>query len=250
MSIFDLTGKIAIVTGGNRGLGKAIALELARAGAHIAIISTQKNIEIEQEIAAIGVKCESFAFNLADFDQYHACIARIVERFGAIDILVNNAGIQRRHQSIAFPKKDWDEVLDINASAIFFMCQEVGKIMINQGSGKIINLASLLSFQGGMTVPAYAASKAAVMGFSKSLANEWASLGVNVNCIAPGYMKTDMNTALLDNPTRNAQIMDRIPAGRWGNPEDIAGAAVFLASNAARYIHGHTLVVDGGWLGR
>lgn len=247
---FDLTGKVAIVTGGSRGLGKGMAIGLAKAGANIAIVNRNVPQEVINEVESLGVKCKGYEFDLRSFEKYDDLISNIVSDFGTIDILVNNAGVQKRHPSVEFPKEDWDFVTDINCDAVFFMCQKVGKIMIEKGYGKIINLASLLSFQGGLTVPAYAAAKGAVMQFTKALSNEWASLGINVNCIAPGYMATDMNTALINNETRNRQILERIPAGRWGNPEDMAGAAVFLASPASDYINGFTIAVDGGWLGR
>lgn len=250
MNPFDLTGKLAIVTGASQGLGKGIAKGLANAGANIVIIDRNKNEDTVKEIQDFGVTCECIEFDLSQIDKYDELINGIHEKYGHIDILVNNAGVQRRHPSVEFPKEDWDFVININMNAVFFLCQAVGRIMLQQGHGKIINMASLLSFQGGFTVPAYTASKSAVMGFTKSLANEWASKGVNVNCIAPGYMATEMNTAIMADETRNRQISERIPAGRWGKPEDLAGAAVYLASSASDYVHGHTLVVDGGWMGR
>ncbi|MBB3321601.1 2-dehydro-3-deoxy-D-gluconate 5-dehydrogenase KduD [Atlantibacter sp. RC6] len=249
-NVFDLSGKNAVVTGGSRGLGKSFALSLANAGANIIIVDIDRNEQTEKEIAALGVNCETVVFDLANFANYDELVASILSKYQKIDILVNNAGIQRRHPSANFPKADWDLVLDINQNAVFFMCQAFGRHMIEKGYGKIINIASLLSFQGGLTIPAYAAAKSAVLGFSKSLSNEWASKGVNVNCIAPGYIATEMNTALMNDEVRNRQILERIPAGRWGNPEDLGGAAVFLASPASDYINGHAIVVDGGWMGR
>lgn len=249
-NLFDLKGKVAVVTGGSRGLGKEMALGLASAGADVVIIARSVSSELLQEIEEQGVKTLGINFDLSKFEEYDSMIEEIVQKMGKIDILVNNAGVQRRHPSVEFPKEDWDFVMNINANSVFLLCQKVGRMMILQGSGKIINLASLLSFQGGYTVPAYAASKGAVIQFTKSLANEWASLGVNVNCIAPGYMATNMNTALMEDSKRSSQIMDRIPAGRWGKPEDTKGAAIFLASRASDYIHGHTIAIDGGWLGR
>lgn len=247
---FDLTGKVALVTGGSKGLGKAIAIGLAKSGADIAILNRNIPDEVIEEIKSYGVKCRGYEFDLREFNKYDELISSVVKDMGTIDILVNNAGVQKRHPSVEFPKEDWDFVTDINCDAVFFMCQKVGKIMIEKGYGKIINLASLLSFQGGLTVPAYAAAKGAVIQFTKSLSNEWAKLGINVNCISPGYMATEMNTALINDETRNRQILERIPAGRWGKPEDIAGTAVFLASSASDYINGFTIAVDGGWLGR
>lgn len=248
--LFDLSGKVAVVTGGTRGLGKDMAIGLASAGADIAVIGRHVGTEVLEEIRSEGVKAVGFTYDLANFDGYDQLIQDIVDEMGQIDILINNAGVQKRHPAVQFPKEDWDFVMDVNANAVFFMCQKVGKRMLEHGYGKIINVASLLSFQGGFTVPAYAASKGAVIQFTKSLANEWASQGVNVNCIAPGYMATDMNTALIEDENRNTQILQRIPAGRWGKPEDMRGAAIFLASPASDYVHGYTIAVDGGWLGR
>jgi 2-deoxy-D-gluconate 3-dehydrogenase len=248
---FHLDGKIAIVTGGNRGLGKAMSWGLAQAGADIAIVQRSPGeSEIAKKIKQLGRKCITIQFDLSRSSAVQEIVDQVLDEFGRIDILVNNAGVQRRAPSVEFPEEFWDEVMNVNAKSVFFLCQAVGKVMIKQGKGKIINIASLLSFQGGFTVPAYAASKGAVAQFTKSLSNEWAKLGVNVNAIAPGYIATDMNTALINDETRNRQILERIPAGRWGDPEDLAGAVVFLASEASDYIHGETIVVDGGWMGR
>lgn len=247
---FDLTGKNAIVTGASRGIGKSLAMSLANAGANIIIIDVARDEQTELAIKQYNVSCETFTFDLANFDKYENLISDIIKKYQHIDILINNAGIQRRHPSVDFPKNDWDLVININMNAVFFMCQQVGKHMIEQGYGKIVNIASLLAFQGGYTIPAYTAAKSAVAGFSKSLSNEWASKGITINCIAPGYIATEMNTALMNDETRNRQILERIPAGRWGNPEDLGGAAVFLSSSASDYINGFTIAVDGGWLGR
>ncbi|MFN7250541.1 MAG: 2-dehydro-3-deoxy-D-gluconate 5-dehydrogenase KduD [Anaerobacillus sp.] len=249
-NLFDLSGKVAVVTGGTRGLGKDMALGLANAGADVVIIGRTVDPQVVKEIENEGVRALGISFDLLDFDQYDALIDQIVNKMGQIDILLNNAGVQKRHPSVDFPKDDWDFVMDVNANAVFFMCQKVGKLMLEKGYGKIINIASLLSFQGGLTVPAYAASKGAVMQFTKSLSNEWAKYGINVNCIAPGYMTTEMNTAIIADEKRNTQILERIPAGRWGKPEDMKGAAIFLASSASDYVNGFTMAVDGGWLGR
>ncbi len=246
MSLFDLKGKVAIVTGGNRGLGKAMALELARSGATIALVDIKVSNETLADFEKEGLKATGYDFNLTHFDEYSSLVAKILKDQGSIDILVNNAGVKKSHPAVEYPKNDWDFVMDINATAVFYMCQTVGKIMIEKGYGKIINMASLLSFQGGTTVPSYAASKGAVMQFSKSLSNEWASKGVNVNCIAPGNFNTEMSADFIHNP----KILERTPAGRWGEPEDLAGTAVYLASKASDYVNGHTLVVDGGILGR
>jgi 2-deoxy-D-gluconate 3-dehydrogenase len=245
----QLDGKIAVVTGASRGLGRAVAVAYAKEGARIALVCRG---EADATINEINdeAKCKVFHFDLSDVDGIGGLVDNIVDYYGTVDILFNNAGAQSRHPCVEFPKNDWDYVLNVNCDAVFFLCQKVGKIMLERGSGKIINMASLLSFQGGFTVPAYAASKGAVMQFTKSLSNEWAKFGINVNCIAPGYMETDMNTALILDPIRSKQILERIPAGRWGKPEDIAGTAVFLASPASDYINGTILPVDGGWLGR
>lgn len=247
---FDLTGKNAIVTGASRGIGKSLAMSLANAGANIIIIDVIRDEQTEQEIQNYNVTCETITFDLSHFEQYADLISSIIQKYKHIDILINNAGIQRRYPSVDFPKHDWDLVININMNAVFFMCQQVGKHMLERGYGKIVNIASLLAFQGGYTIPAYTAAKSAVAGFSKSLSNEWASKGITINCIAPGYIATEMNTALMNDEIRNRQILERIPAGRWGNPEDLGGAAVFLSSSASDYINGFTIAVDGGWLGR
>ncbi|MBI0028202.1 2-dehydro-3-deoxy-D-gluconate 5-dehydrogenase KduD [Gilliamella sp. B14448G11] len=247
---FDLTGKNAIVTGASRGIGKSLAISLANAGANIIIIDVTRDEQTEQEIQKYNVTCETITFDLSHFEQYADLISSIIQKYQRIDILINNAGIQRRYPSVDFPKHDWDLVININMNAVFFMCQQVGKHMLERGYGKIVNIASLLAFQGGYTIPAYTAAKSAVAGFSKSLSNEWASKGITINCIAPGYIATEMNTALMNDEIRNRQILERIPAGRWGNPEDLGGAAVFLSSSASDYINGFTIAVDGGWLGR
>ncbi|MCM3390176.1 SDR family NAD(P)-dependent oxidoreductase [Ureibacillus chungkukjangi] len=248
--LFDLTGKNAVVTGGSRGLGKDIALGLAEAGANVAIISRTESPETVKELESFGVKAVSIANDISDLALHKELLSIIEEKLGNIDILVNNAGVQKRHPAVEFPQEDWNYVMNVNANAVFSLCQTFGKPMLERGYGKIINVASLLSFQGGLTVPAYAASKGAVMQFTKSLANEWASKGVNVNCVAPGYMATDMNEALIQDEVRSRQIMERIPAGRWGSGKDMQGAVVFLASGASDYVHGFTMAIDGGWLGR
>jgi len=249
-NFFDVRGKVAVITGGNRGLGRAMAEGFADCGADVAIISTKHAPEVEEALKARGVRGKSYAFNLGDFAGYDALIAEIVSDFGTIDILINNAGVQRRADAVEFPEAEWDFVVDLDMKAPFLLCQKAGRIMLEKGYGKIINLASLLSFQGGLRVPAYAAAKAGVSGFTKSLANEWAQHGVNINAIAPGYMATEMNEALLVDEDRNSQILARIPAGRWGTPDDLVGTALFLASPASDYVNGFTIAVDGGWLGR
>ncbi|MCL7745759.1 glucose 1-dehydrogenase [Halalkalibacter sp. MEB205] len=251
MSIFNIESKVALVTGGNRGVGKAIALAFADAGVNVIIVSRSGNAgEVVKEVTDRGVKCVSIQHDIGDINRVDELVDKAYSTFGKVDILVNNAGVQRRSPSVEFSEEDWDFVHQVNTKAVFFLCQAFGKKMLEVNEGKIINLASLLSFQGGFTVPAYAASKGAVAQLTKSLSNEWASQGVNVNAVAPGYIATDMNEALINDEKRSKEILGRIPAGRWGKPEDIAGAVVFLATPAANYIHGEILVVDGGWMGR
>ncbi|MFG6147830.1 2-dehydro-3-deoxy-D-gluconate 5-dehydrogenase KduD [Halobacillus sp. B23F22_1] len=251
MEYFNLDGKVALVTGGNRGLGGAMAYGLAEAGADVAIVQrSTEETDVVTNIRELGRKCEVFSFDISETNRLSELVDSVNETFGKIDILVNNAGVQHRSPAAEFSEEDWDFVIDVNQKAVFFLCQLVGRKMLKQGSGKIINLASLLSFQGGYTVPAYAAAKGGVAQFTKSLSNEWASQNVNVNAIAPGYMATDMNTALIQDESRNRQILERIPAGRWGKPEDMVGAAIFLASRASDYINGEIITVDGGWMGR
>ncbi len=250
LDIFNLQGQVALFTGASRGLGKAMAVGLAKAGADVAVVGRKHDQDVLDQIAAQGRTGRFYEHDLADIDGIPALVAKVQADFGKIDILVNNAGVQSRHKAAEFPRKDWNFVIDVNMNAVFFMCQEVGKLMLAQGKGKIINIASLLSFQGGLTVPAYAAAKGAVAQFTKSLSNEWASQGININCIAPGYMDTEMNTALMADATRSRQILERIPAARWGKPEDMVGAAIYLASRASDYVNGTTITIDGGWLGR
>ena len=246
----QLENKVAVVTGANRGIGKAIAVSYAREGAHVALVCRGSPDETMKDISSAGGKCKAFNYDLSDVKGIEGLVQKIADECGTIDILFNNAGVIIRNPSVNFPLDDWSRVMDINCNAVFFFCRHAGKIMIEKGYGKIINMASLLSFQGGVNVPAYAASKGAVMQFTKSLSNEWAKLGINVNCIAPGYFSTDMTAALRDDPGRSSQILERIPAGRWGEPEDITGAAVFLASSVSDYVNGIVLPIDGGWLGR
>ena len=249
---FSLAGRRALVTGASRGLGRAIALGLAGAGADVVCASSRAGgaAATADAVRAIGREAWDTAADLADRDAVGA-LAREAERLaGPIDILVNNAGTTRRHPATDFPIADWDAVLRPNLDAAWILAQHFGRAMVARGHGKIINVASLLSFSGGITVPAYAASKHAIAGLTKALANEWARHGVQVNAVAPGYFRTDNTQRLQDDPIRNAEISARIPAGRWGEPEDIAGAVVFLASPAANYVSGHVLVVDGGWMAR
>ena len=248
---FRLTGKNALVTGSSRGMGAAIAIALAEAGANVALHASHNvpNSVIEQ-VEATGARVLALAADLSRPDCAPQLVESTIASFGSIDILVNNAGITRRAPAVDYSTSDWDDVLATNLTSVFRLCQAAGRSMLAQGSGKIVNIASLLSFQGGITVPAYAAAKGGVAQLTKALANEWAARGVQVNAIAPGYMATDLTQALQDNESRNRQILERIPAARWGSPQDVAGAAVFLASSASDYISGHVLAVDGGWLAR
>lgn len=247
MSPFSLEGKKALVTGANTGIGQAIAVAMAAAGAEVICAGRQASDETLDIIAKAG---KGSARNmLLDFADPMAATG--VFEAEQIDILVNNAGIIRRADSVDFSETDWDDVMDINLKAVFFTCQAFGKaVMARSGQGAIVNIASLLSFQGGIRVPSYTAAKHGVSGITKILANEWAAKGVNVNAIAPGYIATNNTQALREDPERNKAILERIPAGRWGDPEDIAETAVFLCSRAAKYIHGAILNVDGGWLAR
>ncbi len=247
---FSLSGQTAIVTGGNVGLGQAIALALAQAGADIVSVARRPSAETGAQISALGHKFLSIEADLSSTAPIAGIVDQTLAQFGRIDILVNNAGIIRRNDSVDFTEEDWDAVIDTNLKSAFFLAQAAGRPMIAQGRGKIINIASMLSFQGGIRVPSYTASKSGLAGLTKLLACEWAPKGVNVNAIAPGYMSTDNTEALRADPTRNAQIMDRIPAGRWGEAADLGGAAVFLASAASDYVHGAIIPVDGGWLAR
>jgi 2-deoxy-D-gluconate 3-dehydrogenase len=247
---FDLSGKTALVTGGGRGLGFGISKALLQAGADVIIFSRNPvSTDLNECADSLGRRVHSVAVDLADTTSIATAAASLLAQF-RVDILVNNAGTQDRYPSVDFPLEAWDRVLDINLRAVFQLCQLFGRPMLERGEGKIVNFASLLSFQGGVNVPAYAASKGAVAQLTKALCNEWSSRGVNVNAIAPGYMATDMNAALLADPVRFEQLSVRIPAGRWGRPEDIGNVVVFLASDAAAYIHGQVLAVDGGWLAR
>ena len=247
---FDLAGKAAIVTGANTGIGQAIAVALALAGADVALAGRSRADETAAQVEAAGRRALLVEADLGSTDPVQRVVDGTLGAFGRLDILVNNAGIIRRAEAADFSEADWDAVIDTNLKSLFFLCQAAGRHMLGQGRGKIVNIASLLSFQGGIRVPSYAAAKSGVAGLTRALANEWAGRGVNVNAIAPGYIATNNTAALQADETRNRQILERIPAGRWGDPKDIAGAAVFLASPAADYVNGHILAVDGGWLGR
>jgi 2-dehydro-3-deoxy-D-gluconate 5-dehydrogenase len=249
--MFRLDGQVALVTGSSRGLGAAMATALAEAGADVVLHDRCCAGDTEQAIRErTGVRTACIVADLMDRAATVQLVEDAVEKMGKIDILVNNAGIIRRAPAVIHDDLDWDEVIEINLTAVFRLCRAAGAKMVAQGHGKIVNIASLLSFQGGVTVPSYAAAKGGVAQITKALANEWASKGVNVNAIAPGYMKTDNTKALVEDPVRYRQITDRIPAGRWGEPADLAGPVVFLASKASDYLNGHVLVVDGGWMGR
>ena len=248
---FNLTGRVAIVTGASRGLGAGMAIGLAEAGADLVVVASSARLqETVDKIKALGRRCIGVQADLIDTKVIPKIIDAAVAEYGRIDILVNCAGIIRRAPAIEFSEQDWDDVIQINQKSLFFLCQAAAKEMLKQKKGKIINIASLLSFQGGIIVPSYAAAKSAVAGLTKALANEWASLGINVNAIAPGYMATEMTEALQKSAERAPAILARIPAGRWGTPEDRKGLAVFLASDAAEYVQGQVIAVDGGWLGR
>jgi len=249
--MFDLTGKTALVTGVNTGLGQGMALALAEAGADIALIGRTEPTETLQAIAKTGVKSHSIKADLEAADDVSHIIAEAISKLGRADILVNNAGIIKRNEAINFTPHEWDAVMNVNLRTLFFLSQSFARQLIaNKKGGKIINIASVLTFQGGIRVPSYTASKSGIGGLTKALANEWAQHGINVNAIAPGYFKTSITAALQADKKRNAEILDRIPSGRWGQPSDLGGAVVFLASKASDYVQGITLPVDGGWLSR
>ncbi|QSX73960.1 2-dehydro-3-deoxy-D-gluconate 5-dehydrogenase KduD [Lysobacter arenosi] len=248
--IFNLQGKVAVVTGANTGLGQGIALALAQAGADIAAAGTSAPTETAEKVRALGRRFIAIEANLSSLEPVDRIVGETLDGLGGLDILVNNAGMIRRADAVDFSEQDWDDVMNVNLKSAFFLAQAAGRHMIGQGSGKIINIASMLSFQGGIRVPSYAASKSGIAGITRLLANEWASKGLNVNAIAPGYMVTNNTAQLRADEDRNAQILGRIPAGRWGEPSDLGGAAVFLASRASDYVNGAIIPVDGGWLAR
>ncbi|MSR81790.1 MAG: SDR family oxidoreductase [Candidatus Latescibacteria bacterium] len=249
---FRLDGKVALVTGCRRGIGKGLALALAEAGADIVGVSASlvPGSEVEREVKASGRRFWPFACDLGDRQALYTFVEMVKAEVGVVDMLINNAGIIRRAPAVEHSDAYWDEVVGINLDAQYILAREFGKEMVARGRGKIVFTASVLTFQGGITVPGYAAAKGAIGTLTMALANEWAGKGVNVNAIAPGYIATDNNQALRDDPVRSGQLMTRIPAGRWGQPDDLKGAVVFLCSEAASYVHGSILVVDGGWLGR
>ncbi len=249
---FKLTGKVAIVTGCSTGLGQGMSFAFAEAGAKIVGVDYVDNSDdTKKKVEAAGSEFLYIRANLLTIDPIEGIINQALEKFGSIDILVNNAGIIRRVDAIEYSEKDWDDVLNINLKTVFFFSQMVAKQFVKQGSGgKIINIASMLSYQGGIRVPSYTASKSGVMGITRALANEWAKYNININAIAPGYMATNNTAALRADEDRSSEILGRIPAGRWGTPEDLQGVAVMLASDASNYVNGFTIAVDGGWLAR
>lgn len=259
-SLFSLSGRTALITGGTRGIGQAMAFALAEAGADIILVQRdESNTATRDEIInRLGRKAYIHVAELSDRKSVKEIIPSVTSQGLKPDILVTCAGIQRRHPSHQFPDEDWDEVLEVNLSSVFVLCRQFGSYLLSRDAsefpsgrrGSIINVASLLTFQGGITVPAYAASKGGIGQLTKALSNEWISKGINVNAIAPGYIDTDMNVALINDADRNAGIMARIPAGRWGKPEDFKGPVVFLASSASSYVSGEVVTVDGGWMGR
>ncbi len=249
-NLFDLSGKVAIVTGASTGLGAGMTLGLAEAGADITLVDRVECTEVAEKVRAMGHSAITVTADLSTISPVAGIVDRTVKEFGKVDILINNAGIIRRTPAIDFSEKDWDEVMAINSKAAFFLCQAAARDMMKRKYGKIINIASLLAFQGGIFVPSYSASKGAIAQVTKALANEWAQHGITINAIAPGYMATNNTKALREDAARSKAILDRIPAGRWGLPDDLKGVAVFLASPASDYVNGHVLAVDGGWLAR
>lgn len=249
--MFDLTGKVALVTGANTGLGQGMALALAQAGAKIVLIGRSEPSETLEQLKGMGANVHSILTDLGDANGVSDIIGEAADVFGSVDILVNNAGIIKRNEAIDFTPDEWDAVMNVNLRTLFFLSQAFARHLVaEKKSGKIINIASMLTFQGGIRVPSYTASKSGVGGLTKALANEWAQHGINVNAIAPGYFATNNTAALQADEKRNAEILGRIPSGRWGDPSDMGGAVVFLASRASDYVQGITLPVDGGWLSR
>ncbi len=248
---FSLTGKVALVTGCNTGLGQGMALALAKAGARVVGINRSSPDETRALMEEAGAEFHNILADVSDVEKLPGIVQEAVATFGRVDILVNNAGIICRQDALEFSIEDWDNVMDVNLKSTFFLSQAFARQVIQQGSaGKIINIASMLSYQGGIRVASYTSSKSGILGLTRLLANEWASHGINVNAIAPGYMATNNTKALREDPVRNQEILNRIPAGRWGTPEDLAGPVVFLASEASQYVNGYTIAVDGGWLAR
>ncbi|KLJ00096.1 2-dehydro-3-deoxy-D-gluconate 5-dehydrogenase KduD [Luteimonas sp. FCS-9] len=247
---FSLEGKVALVTGANTGLGQGIALALAQAGADIAAAGIQPPSETQAKVEALGRRFVAIEANLISIEPVERVLRETLDGLGRLDVLVNNAGLIRRADAVDFSEQDWDDVMNVNIKSAFFLSQAVGRHFIANGGGKIINIASMLSFQGGIRVPSYTASKSGIAGITRLLANEWAGKGININAIAPGYMATDNTAQLRADEARNQAILERIPAGRWGEPSDLGGTAVFLASRASDYVNGAVIPVDGGWLAR
>ncbi|MEN4902129.1 2-dehydro-3-deoxy-D-gluconate 5-dehydrogenase KduD [Luteimonas sp. TWI1416] len=247
---FSLQGKVALVTGANTGLGQGIALALAQAGADIAAAGIQPPSETQAKVEALGRRFVAIEANLISIEPVDRVLRETLDGLGRLDVLVNNAGLIRRADAVDFSEQDWDDVMNVNIKSAFFLSQAVGRHFIANGGGKIINIASMLSFQGGIRVPSYTASKSGIAGITRLLANEWAGKHININAIAPGYMATDNTAQLRADQARNQAILERIPAGRWGEPSDLGGTAVFLASRASDYVNGAVIPVDGGWLAR
>ncbi len=249
--LFGIEDRVALVTGASRGIGRAVAIGLARSGADVALVSRGEAVnETAAAIERLGRKALALRLDLTKEKAAETAVAETVKNLGRLDILVNNAGTTRRAPCEEFSDQHWREVMGLNLDAVFRLCRQAGRVMLDRGYGKIINIASLMSFQGGLNIPAYTASKHAVAGLTKSLANEWASHGITVNALAPGYVKTEVTAPLQDDPVRRPEIDKRIPQGRWAEPEDMVGPVLFLASDASAYVQGHVLVADGGWLGR
>jgi 2-dehydro-3-deoxy-D-gluconate 5-dehydrogenase len=249
--LFDISGRVALVTGGRSGLGLAMSQALVAAGTRLAVVDVRTNCEeLQRYVESCGGEMALFQADLTDRSQRCGLIDRVAEHFGRLDILVNCAGIQHRQPAIEFELDKWDQIVSLMLTAVFELSQQAARVMRRQGGGKIINIASLASFQGAWTVPAYTAAKHGVAGLTKALANEWAAHNIHVNAIAPGYFDTEMCAAIINDPVREPKIRERIPAGRWGCPDDLAGPLLFLASDASDYVDGHVLLVDGGWMGR
>lgn len=250
-TLFDLTGRKAIVTGAAQGLAYSMAEGLMESGAEVAVIDiSDRTVEVAREFCGRGFRCHGIQADLSRIDELEGVFSRAVDALGGLDIIVNGAGVQRRYRSEEFPTAEWDFVINVNLNSVWKLCQLAGRNFLENGGGKIINIASMLSFLGGYTVAAYAASKGGVAQLTKALSNEWAGKNININALAPGYMATALNTAIINDPVRSKEILDRIPARRWGQPEDMKGAVIFLASGASDYLNGAIIPVDGGFLSR
>ncbi len=250
-TLFDLTGRKAIVTGAAQGLAYSMAEGLMESGAEVAVIDiSDRTVEVAREFCGRGFRCHGIQADLSRIDELEGVFSRAVDALGGLDIIVNGAGVQRRYRSEEFPTEEWDFVINVNLNSVWKLCQLAGRHFLENGGGKIINIASMLSFLGGYTVAAYAASKGGVAQLTKALSNEWAGKNININALAPGYMATALNTAIMNDPVRSKEILDRIPARRWGQPGDMKGAVIFLASGASDYLNGAIIPVDGGFLSR